>query len=271
MLVGNAPNQIALAAKAAQKFDVAGIVVESKKGKPIKKLNLYQLFEKVLDRSVFLSIRKSWDTLQNYYSTTYNHFPETRLLHTNNINHGEVVKFIETIKPDLIMVSGTRIVKAPIIDLAPALGIVNLHTGLSPYVKGGPNCTNWCLAKDNFHLVGNTVMWLDKGIDSGNIISSEVVQFEGKETLKEIHFKVMESAHDLYLKCVDYIRLDVKKCPSVRQSEITEGELFYTKQWNYKWKFRLLKNLAFGRFRRRVKEQEYMDKISELRTIGLPG
>ena len=35
------------------------------------------------------------------------------------------------------------------------------------------------------YLIGNTIMWIDAGIDSGDLLPIEVVKFKGDETLKE--------------------------------------------------------------------------------------
>ncbi|MBK8140456.1 MAG: hypothetical protein IPK57_05180 [Chitinophagaceae bacterium] len=76
------------------------------------------------------------------------------MLRVESINNELVAAFTREINPDLIIVSGTGLVKEPLLSLPASIGIINLHTGLSPYVKGGPNCTNWCIANNEWHLVG---------------------------------------------------------------------------------------------------------------------
>ena len=141
------------------------------------------------------------------------------------------------------MISGTSIVKKKIIQLRVPEGIINLHTGLSPYIKGGPNCTNWCIAENKMHLIGNTVMWVDEGIDSGDLLTTSLTDLAGNETLPELHVKVMDHAHKIYLDAVQKIQDDKKNCPRVSQSTIGAGTLYYNKQWNWKAKRSLLKNM----------------------------
>ena len=38
-------------------------------------------------------------------------------------------------------------------------------------------------------------MWIDKGIDSGNILTSEFKEINWKSSQEEIHMSVMEHAH----------------------------------------------------------------------------
>ena len=85
-------------------------------------------------------------------------------------------------------------------QLLKTLMILNLHTGISPYIKGGPNCTNWCIATKQFEKIGNTIMWLDKGIDTGELLTTENTKFNSTDkSLLKIHMRVMNHAHDLYI------------------------------------------------------------------------
>ena len=70
-------------------------------------------------------------------------WPDVPLLEVSDINAPDSVAWMRARQPGLICVSGTRMIKQPIFDLAPAHGLLNLHTGISPFYKGGPNCTLW--------------------------------------------------------------------------------------------------------------------------------
>ncbi len=270
MLIGNAPNQIALVQKVAEHFDIVGVLVETRRVKR-GKTSPGKIVEKLLDRTLFMVIRSSWFSMLNHYRVHYGTLPEgLRVAHTENINDPAAEGFIREVRPDLLLVSGTRILRSNIIDLRPSYGILNLHTGLSPYVKGGPNCTNWCMAKRNYHMIGNTIMWLDAGIDSGNIISSAIVELDGSETLKEIHLKVMEEAHRLYLNCLELLVRFPEKCPSVPQESIAEGELFYSKQWGIRWKQALLWTVFSKNLKKEVDSGAYRAKVNGMTTVPLP-
>ena len=77
----------------------------------------------------------------------------------------KIANDLEKLKPELVIVSGTNLLAEHLIKTIRAYAkIINLHTGISPYVKGGPNCTNWCIYHANFSFIGNTVMYF------GNIL-----------------------------------------------------------------------------------------------------
>jgi methionyl-tRNA formyltransferase len=266
LLCGNQPNHLALAHKVAAKYELIGIVLEEKKSNGI---TVFNLIPKVIDKLFFSQINEAWNKLMHYYKTNYSGFPKTEIFKTSSINSNRVIEIIEHLKPDLIMVSGTSLIRRPLIELKFPKGIINLHTGISPYVKGGPNCTNWCLANNEFHLIGNTIMWLDAGIDSGNLITTETAAFIGNESLYEIHLKVMEHAHQLYLKVIDQLKNDSTKCPSVKQSDITKGNLYLSKMWNFSKKKALVKNISKDRFQKVIQSAEYRENKSNLKLVKI--
>ena len=267
LLCGHQYNQVALANKIAQQFHLAGIIIEQKETKNATAFSLKQLIEKVLNRTVFITLHRSWFKLLDTYKNEYPAFPETEKIRVSNINSEASVDFIRHLQPDLVMVSGTSIVKNKILDLRIPKGIINLHTGLSPYINGGPNCTNWCIAEKQFHLIGSTIMWIDAGIDSGDIITTERTLLDGKESLPDLHLKVMNHAHTLYLKVLKKLQEDPAHCAKVKQKSIAAGTTYYNRQWNSNAKWRLLKNLKI--LRAYFKSAQYKIDISKIKTVPL--
>jgi methionyl-tRNA formyltransferase len=267
LLCSGQHNQVALANKVTAGFNLAGIIIEQPLAKKVAAFSLAQLLEKLLDRTFFISLHRTWFNLLDAFKKEYPAFPDTQKITVQSINSEVSVDFIKRLQPDLIMVSGTSIVKTNILELPIPKGIINLHTGLSPYIKGGPNCTNWCLAEEKFHLIGNTIMWIDAGIDSGDIITTESTPLNGRETLFQLHMKVMNHAHDLYLKALKKIQEDHAHCPRVKQESIARGTTYYSRQWNRKKKRRLLKNLK--KLPAYFQSAKYATDSSKIKTVPL--
>lgn len=261
--IGNESNQKALANKLAQEFNIIGIVTETRTGK--RKITFRKLFDSVFERVFLSAIRSSWWGMKDYYDNKYTQYPNTNLIDVENINSDEAFDFSTQLKPDLIIVSGTRLVKKRMLSIQATHGIMNLHTGLSPYIKGGPNCTNWCIATNQFHLVGNTIMWIDEGIDSGNIITTAFTDVNWKDSLLNIHIAVMEHAHELYAKAVKFI--SEGNMSSVKQSELGEGKTYYTREWNLKNKIALIQNLK--KYRNQISKAELLEKRSNIKTVKI--
>jgi Formyl transferase len=256
-----AANQKALAVKIAERFTLSGIVIDERSRAPARK-KISQLPFLVWDRLRFRSIYSSWKKMQQYYGQVFLSWPDVPILKVPDINSDETGEFTKKLQPGLIVVSGTALVKEKLLGTQASIGIINLHTGLSPYVKGGPNCTNWCIANNDWHLVGNTIMWLNAGIDSGNIIASECVDIRSSPNLFEVQKKVMEQAHDLYLRAINYLLHTQSPYNAVPQHSLGKGKLFLTKMWTVAERKRLLRNWR--------KRKNYIKRVLPV-TIDLPG
>lgn len=257
---GNAPNQRALANKLAAKYAIAGIVIDEHRS-PGKKRNLIKLATGIIDRLRFAPIYSAWKQLMAHYNDRYPHWPDAPQLRVPAINDPQTASFTGALSPDLVIVSGTGLIRKPLVHLPVTTGIINLHTGLSPFVKGGPNCTNWCIANNEWHLTGNTIMWLNAGIDSGNIITTERIDIRAEKTLFGAHLAVMEHAHDLYGRAVDYLMQKKEGYHAVPQESIGQGNLYLTRMWTAAKRKSLLKNW-------RKREQHTV--LAEVPTVKLP-
>jgi len=239
---GEGANQKALANKIAERFDLCGLVIDKKTD--LKKPPLWKKIPAALqDRFFFNTINNAWSSMQHAYQQQYPRWPETATISVGSINSDEAFHFTQQLSPDLIVVSGTSLVKKKMLSLSPSIGIINLHTGLSPYIKGGPNCTNWCISTGQFDMIGNTIMWINEGIDAGNIIVTERTLLKDVKDLRDIQWSVMEHAHELYLKAIYYLQNFPPPHTSVAQNQITPGKLYLTRMWDFSAKKKLLANL----------------------------
>ena len=269
LLAGEGPEQTALCRKLAAQSDVIGVVRSRNVPRRPPRHRVKRLVNGLLGRVVGRPFLEAWWHLQKEYARLYPDLPPVPRIRVENVNDPETLKFLADRNPDAVLVSGTNLVGRAIIDWASSRrGILNLHTGLSPYVKGGPNCTNWCLAGGTFHLIGNTVMWLDIGIDSGPILSTARPKLSGGESLTEVHWNVMEHAHCL---CVNAILTlaSGRQVPRVPQGEIAPGRTYYSVEWNASTMLR-----AWWNFKRRYNPQlfestEYLSHCAEVKLVPL--
>jgi folate-dependent phosphoribosylglycinamide formyltransferase PurN len=195
------------------------------------------------------SLRVAWMTMLRHYDERVMNWPAVPSSIHSSANDAELAELIEREQPDLVLISGTDLVRKRTLDRF-RTKVMNLHTGISPYIRGGPNCTNWALALGEFDLIGNTVMWIDPGIDSGAIIATERTPLTGHETLTELHIKVMDHAHDLYRRAVEAFAQE-RPLPSIPQNTIAKGRLFLTRHWD---SFAMLRAVFNHRFRYRPSE-----------------
>ena len=87
------------------------------------------------------------------------------------LKDGEAQQRISLCKPDLIVVVAYgKILPEPILHIPP-LGCVNLHGSILPKYRGAAPI-QWSVLRGE-PFVGNTTMYMDKGMDTGDIIYTE--------------------------------------------------------------------------------------------------
>lgn len=70
---------------------------------------------------------------------------------------------------DLIIVFGSSFIKGELIDRLVQKKAINIHMGISPYYRGS-SCNFWALNDNRPDLVGATIHYLSKGLDSGEML-----------------------------------------------------------------------------------------------------
>jgi hypothetical protein len=101
------------------------------------------------------------------------------------------------------------------------LGMINLHTGLSPYARGG-NCNLFMLLERHPELVGITVHHIDGGIDRGDIIITDRPDMSEEDSYEMIEVKTFRLGNDRLMDAVR--RLATGEADRIPQW--TEGKLF---------------------------------------------
>ena len=104
-----------------------------------------------------------------YISNTNNLIKYEQNVEKNWFSTQDCLEAINKIKPDLILVYGTSIIKGEIINIY-RNRILNLHLGLDTLLQGIRNWTYFPIINDEPEFIGATYMYLDEGIDTGEII-----------------------------------------------------------------------------------------------------
>src|ERR1700691_4803790 len=81
-------------------------------------------------------------------------------------NGSDSIALLKEWSPDLIIFTGGNILRKPLLDV-PRLGVLNVHLGLLPEVRG-MSSPEWSLLQNL--PVGVTIHYIDSGIDTGPIL-----------------------------------------------------------------------------------------------------
>ena len=107
------------------------------------------------------------------------------VLQPRRIRDAEAVAALAALKPDVMVVMAYgQILSKAILDI-PRLGCLNLHASLLPAHRGAAPIQAALLAGDA--ETGMTVMWMDEGLDTGDILLTNKLRIRRRETGGTLH------------------------------------------------------------------------------------
>lgn len=108
-----------------------------------------------------------------------------------DINSAESVRHIRALRPDLMVVTGwTRLVSAELLGVPPR-GVIGFHASLLPRYRGRAP-VNWAILRGET-VTGNTMMYLDPGADTGDIVDQRTVPIAQDDTCETVYARVGEA------------------------------------------------------------------------------
>ena len=129
---------------------------------------------------------------------------DLRVITPQNVNEESVVEEIRSCKPDLLVVTAFgQILKKPLLEMAPH-GAVNIHASLLPKYRGAAPIHFAIMNGDK--LTGVTTMFMDEGLDTGDMILQSAVEIEADDNLETLRNKLMILGNDLILETVSLIQ-----------------------------------------------------------------
>jgi len=270
LLTSNSIQNMALSHMISRQHELVGIVYENRfSGENrlfnyLKKVNYNPLkvIEKLYQKYRLRDLESSLVTCINEGYRNYSSFYDTSIREVANINQKESVEFIKNTVHDIIIVSGTRIVKKEILSLRPEYGVINMHTGLSPYYNGGPSCTFWCLYNEDVEYIGATVMFIDEGIDSGNIILTDTISLNPTDSYGQMEFKAIDLGNHLILKALEKLLGD-RNFRGYKQKDIASGYVYYNKNYTFNKRLAVQNKMKDGTISKLITNKQFDKDIKK--------
>ena len=160
--------------------------------------------------------------------------PEAIIKRIRYANTDEGRSVINELKPDLVIVNGTRIISKKTLESVPAT-FINIHTGITPAFRG-VHGGYWAIATGKKDLFGTTIHYVDTGVDTGGIIEQVFVDPPRQDNFYTYPYLQYASVLPA-LKTVIQSFIDGNK-PSPKAAVTTQSEL-----WFHPTVFQWLKNL----------------------------
>lgn len=118
-------------------------------------------------------------------------------------------------KPDLIIVAAFgQILKSHLLDLPP-LGCINIHASLLPRWRGAAPIQAAILNGDQ--QTGITLMRMDEGLDTGDMLVKEIIDIDPRETVQALHDRLAVLGGEMMTRYLD--DLIEQRFPRVPQND----------------------------------------------------
>ena len=115
---------------------------------------------------------------------------EIEVIQPKKVKDEKIIKKIKEINPDLIVVVAYgKILPKEIIDI-PKYGIINVHSSLLPKYRGASPIHSAILNGDT--KSGVSIMYIEEGLDSGDVILQESCDILENDTLGTLHDKLKD-------------------------------------------------------------------------------
>lgn len=119
------------------------------------------------------------------------------------LRDGAALAQLQTLAPELIVVVAYGRILPPEILTLPRHGCINLHVSLLPQYRGAAPVQRAVI--DGQSETGVTIMQLDEGVDTGDILRMQRVQIEPDETSGELFERITQVGAQNLLACIDEI------------------------------------------------------------------
>ena len=123
------------------------------------------------------------------------------------------------LNPDIIVTCAYgQIIPSAILDY-PRLGCINVHASLLPKLRGGAPIHKAII--DGYSKTGITIMYMDKKMDNGDIISTSETEILDSDNLESLHDRLSIMGRDLLLKTLPSIIEGTNKRIKQNEDEVT--------------------------------------------------
>jgi len=138
-----------------------------------------------------------------------------QIFQPDKIRAAASVAQLRYLQPDLIVVAAYgQILPKEVLNL-PRYGCLNIHTSLLPKYRGASPIHSAIAAGEK--QSGVTIMWMDEGLDTGDILLQQAVTLRRHETAQTLHDRLAKIGAELLLKALPLV--ETGQAPRLRQDK----------------------------------------------------
>lgn len=245
ILGGKGDSTTILYNKLKNNFNIEKVILEDAPSKKriiknrIKRLGLIKvigqllfsvLLAKLIDK---ISVKRKKEILEkSQFDLT--EIPNDQILSVNSVNIDETREAINNCSSKIIIVSGTRIIGKKTLSCIDKK-FINIHAGITPKYRG-VHGGYWAIANNDIELCGVTVHFVDKGVDTGQVIAQGLISPTKRDSFSTYPLLQLKKGIDL-LEQVLFDLIEEKELNGFNKFEVRDSKQYYHPTiWGYLFK-----------------------------------
>jgi phosphoribosylglycinamide formyltransferase-1 len=155
---------------------------------------------------------------------------KTKQIKCLDINTNDIIQYAKSLEVDLVITFGCSILKDPWFEFFQN-SILGIHLGISPYYRGSG--TNFFpFVNNELGAVGYTLMNLNEGVDTGNIIHQSYANMIHGDSIHTIGTRLMRKMFSDILKITLLKKLEFEFNSAVKQPYTKDCKIYRKRDFN---------------------------------------
>ena len=168
-----------------------------------------------------------------------------KMIEVHSVNNKHLVKYIESLKPDLGISFGTGIIK-PYIYNIPKYGTINIHRGAIKEYRG-LDSDLWALYEEKYDKLNVAIHYIDEDLDTGDVLSESNCPINKVQELYQIKYYTTCLATMMVLNLLSKFKSE-GKLKGVKQTKLGKyySAMPVDKKWETQRKFDIVKGRHYN-------------------------
>lgn len=158
---------------------------------------------------------------------------ELEVFQPEKVRATEAVTKIMAYKPDIIVVVAFGQILPLNILKTPKYGCINVHASLLPKYRGA-SPIHWAIISGE-KSTGVTTMFMDEGMDTGDMLLKSETPIGENETMQELHDRLSQMGAELMIKTINQIESGEVERKHQDNSQATYSKLLTKEMGNIDW------------------------------------
>lgn len=156
-----------------------------------------------------------------------------KIYQPEKIKDEEVIKILKNLDADLfVVVAYGQLLSEQVLNI-PKYGCINVHGSLLPKYRGAAPI-QWSIINGE-EKTGVTIQYMEKGMDSGDMILKEEIIIEKTETYKTLYDKMSIVGAEALIKAIELIETGNVNAEKQNHDEATYAPMIYKEMGHINW------------------------------------